>query len=472
MATATRHIATGQIPVQQAQLVNAGNFPADTSSAEALGAAANFANTMTELALRQRDAQDSLAATQASKGRIQMELEMQQAMLDEPDTDKWEEIRSKLSAKYGAAYTSLKMSDKAREKQDIEQQAANESLRSRVQLSATTRNVNDAIFVGGAHFNDVYVHDDGSKGDALEIEQAMKGYQEALELKYSKDVADTHMDKTLERAIKDREMLLRNQEIQQKRIEQENEAKYIELTESAWLDNFINGVQSEQEIADSEMPTDIKLEWISRVRAQNKAIEKGKEAVLDYGVYDEVQLMIEKYNADPSAKNKNRTRLAIADGVNNRTLPEAQATKLRDRLENVSNPDSPLKKIEAIRGITQIEETYDAFAQALEKEDTAGKAKMLSDKVRAKTELSDWILKEPRTAAEINDEVDRILNNIAEEEVKNELADIFNRLSSPFGVLFQRARTLKNKIGVDVLRTVPKDVSEMTDEEIDAALRE
>ncbi len=202
MARAERHTSQGQVPVPQAQLVNAGNFPADTSSAEALRTGADVAGVFAELAIRRREAQDSLAATQASKARTQQELEMQQFMANNPDPDTWSKGFADISAKYGSVYSGLKMTPQMREKQDIEQQAANEQLRARVQLAATNQDIKNDITEAKIYLDSVVANDDGSKGDAKDIEEAMESLEAALLRDTTSEIAANEMEEVLKAAKK------------------------------------------------------------------------------------------------------------------------------------------------------------------------------------------------------------------------------------------------------------------------------
>ena len=202
MARVERFTSEEQIPVQQAQLIDPGGFPADTSSAEALKVAADNAKVMAELAKRRRDAQDSLAATKASKARTQMDMEMRQAMLDEPDPDKWEEIRAKISAKYGASYASLKMSEKMRKEQDIEQQAADNELRMNVQLTATKQDIENDKLEAATNLIDLMANDDGSERDAQEIKVALERLEAAHLRDTTPEIAEIRMEETLRAAKK------------------------------------------------------------------------------------------------------------------------------------------------------------------------------------------------------------------------------------------------------------------------------
>ncbi len=202
MARVERFTSQEQIPVQQAQLIDPRGFPADTSSAEALKVGADVVGVFAELAKRRRDAQDSLAATKAGHSRTLAELEIQQFMVDNPDPDKWEEGLAKISAKYSANYASLKMSNKTKEEQDIEQRAHNDEMAMRVRLAATNQDIKNDIVESGTNLIDLYSNDDGSPGDADKIDKAIKAYETALLRETTPEIAAIRMEETLEEGQK------------------------------------------------------------------------------------------------------------------------------------------------------------------------------------------------------------------------------------------------------------------------------
>ena len=202
MARVERFTSEEQIPVQQAQLIDPRSFPADTSSAEALKVGANLANVFAELAKRRREAQDSLAATKASHSRTLAELEMQQFMVDNPDPDKWEEGLSKISAKYSANYALLKMSNKTRAKQDIEQQAHNDEMAMRVRLASTNQDIKNDITEAKINLDGLIANDDGSKGDADKIDKALKLLEASLLRETTPEIAAEQMEEALRAAKK------------------------------------------------------------------------------------------------------------------------------------------------------------------------------------------------------------------------------------------------------------------------------
>ncbi len=202
MPRVERKIAEGEVPVPQAQLIDPSGFRADTSSAEALKIAANFTNTMAELAKRRQEAQDSQAATKAGHSRTLAELEMQQFMVDSPDPNTWEEGLAKISAKYSANYASLKMSNKTKKEQDIEQQAHNDEMAMRVRLAATNQDIKNDITEAKINLDSLIANDDGDVGDADKIDKAMKALEAALLRETTPEIAAEQMEEALSAAKK------------------------------------------------------------------------------------------------------------------------------------------------------------------------------------------------------------------------------------------------------------------------------
>jgi len=202
VARVERFTAQGEIPVQQAQLIDPGGFPADTSSAEALKTAANVTKVMAELAKRRQAAQDSTSATKAGHSRTLAELEIQQFMVDSPDPNTWEDGLAKISAKYSANYVSLKMSSKTREEQDIEQQAHNNEMAMRVRLAATNQDIKNDITEAKINLDGLIANDDGSKGDADKIDKALTSLEDALLRETTPEIAAEQMEEALSAAKK------------------------------------------------------------------------------------------------------------------------------------------------------------------------------------------------------------------------------------------------------------------------------
>ena len=125
MPRVERFTAQGEIPVQQAQLIDPGGFPADTSSAEALRVAGETATDFglrlererkvkEELAKRKRAAQDRIGITDANAIMDNAEREYAKRIIGKPLTEH-ELIRIDEINKARAKVTQLNLSPDARE---------------------------------------------------------------------------------------------------------------------------------------------------------------------------------------------------------------------------------------------------------------------------------------------------------------------------------------------------------------------
>lgn len=111
MARVERIIATGEIPVQQAQLASAG--PADTSSAEALKAAAGAVNVLAELAKRKRAAQDRIGIIDIDAIMDNAKREYDRQIIGKPLSEH-AAIQAKLDADARAKANQINLSPEAR----------------------------------------------------------------------------------------------------------------------------------------------------------------------------------------------------------------------------------------------------------------------------------------------------------------------------------------------------------------------
>lgn len=202
MATARRYSSKQPVPIEQAQLIDPGAFPADTFTAEILKAGGDMAKVFAELAIRKRAADDSLAVNAAGESRTLAELEMQQYMIDHPDPNEWSKGLAEILAKQGNTYSSQKMSAKAREEDDVRQNAFVNRLKVRTKIAETSQSIENNITLSGKNLIDLLSNDDGTPEDAADIKEQIDDYQEALERKTTPELAAIRMDETLKEGKK------------------------------------------------------------------------------------------------------------------------------------------------------------------------------------------------------------------------------------------------------------------------------
>ena len=205
MATVRRYSSQEQVPVQQANLINAGDFPADTLGADILKTGSDIANVFAELAIRRQEAEDSESINAISEARDLANFEMQQFMLDNPDPDTWKEGRAKILAKQASVYASRKLSARARKNEEIDQKAFRDEFEIRGEIIETTQKIENAITLSGKVLIAKMSADDGTDTNAAaDIDKHLKIYREALELKYPKEIVDVMIEETLREGVKAR----------------------------------------------------------------------------------------------------------------------------------------------------------------------------------------------------------------------------------------------------------------------------
>jgi len=114
MARVERYSAQEKVPVEQAVLIDAGDFPADYSSAEALKTASQTANVFAELAIRKRDSQDRIGITDVNAIMDDAEREYTKQIIGKPLTEH-AAIRTKIDAEARAKANQINLSPEARE---------------------------------------------------------------------------------------------------------------------------------------------------------------------------------------------------------------------------------------------------------------------------------------------------------------------------------------------------------------------
>ena len=119
MARIERFTSTEQVPVERAQLIDPSAFPFSTAMPKALG---KIGGVLEELGKRKMAADDSLAVSDMRNSQKLAEANIKQMMLDEPNSDVWEEGIRKILQKQGSQVAQLRSSNKTKAK--IEQAQA------------------------------------------------------------------------------------------------------------------------------------------------------------------------------------------------------------------------------------------------------------------------------------------------------------------------------------------------------------
>ncbi len=206
MARIERADSSVPVPVERAQLqttvqrtpfIDPSRFPFSKASAEAFKV---VGGVLEELDKRSKKAQDSLSINAAGESRDLAKLEMKQFMLNNPDPDTWAEGLSKIKAGHRKRTANLRFSKEALANEQVEQKAFDDELGIGVQIQAAAQQIENDIAVSGKNRISVI----GRGADAVTIARQTELYQEALERKYTKEVAAIHMEKNLGEAEKQR----------------------------------------------------------------------------------------------------------------------------------------------------------------------------------------------------------------------------------------------------------------------------
>lgn len=199
MARVERFTATGEIPVERAQLIDASAFRFSTASVQALQQAGG---TLEELGRRELEAKNSLAVTAAVESRRLAKLKMQEYIKNNPDPDTWSKGAFDIINEQSATFSQQKFNSKTLKEQKLEQDAFKDQLNIEVGIAAVSQNVDNAIVTSGKNVIDAMSTDDGTPEAADEIEKLIELYKEDLERKYTKEVAAIHLEETLKESQK------------------------------------------------------------------------------------------------------------------------------------------------------------------------------------------------------------------------------------------------------------------------------
>ncbi|KKM71496.1 hypothetical protein LCGC14_1430010 [marine sediment metagenome] len=209
MARIERIESTQPIAVEQAQLIDPNAFRLSTAGAEALKTIGVTVEELErqrkiqeELEKRRQAARDSLSINRTSESRDLAKLQIEQFKQDNPDPEKWAEGIAKILNNQKTIFTQQNFSAEVLENEQVEQDAFENEQGVLTQIAITGQTIENDITTSGKNLINKIANDDGSPTDAADIDKHIKLYQEALERKVSKEVADIQMEETLKAAQK------------------------------------------------------------------------------------------------------------------------------------------------------------------------------------------------------------------------------------------------------------------------------
>ncbi len=250
MARIERADSSVPVPVERAQLqttvqrtpfIDPSRFPFSRASAEAFKVAGNV---LEEIRKRGEKAQDSLSINAAGESRDLAKLEMKQFMLNNPDPDTWAEGLSKIKAGHRKRTVNLRFSKEAFANEQVEQKAFDDELGIGVQIQAAAQNIENDITVSGKNLINKIANSEDTDQENLEVIRQTELYQEALERKYTKEVAAIHMEENLGEAEKQRISVLVERKDFKGARELTSVTKGLTAVERIAQMNFINNAET------------------------------------------------------------------------------------------------------------------------------------------------------------------------------------------------------------------------------------
>ena len=158
---------------------------------------ANLANTVASGVLsfnaNKIKAEDSLSVNKANESRDLARLETQQFMQNNPDPSTWAEGKTNIVQRQQLLFSNQTFSMATAREQSIEQKAFENELGLSVDIAASARTIDNDVTASGKNYI-------GVLGNPLaqpsRVAQQKKLYQDALERKHEKSVADSRMAET------------------------------------------------------------------------------------------------------------------------------------------------------------------------------------------------------------------------------------------------------------------------------------
>lgn len=158
------------------------------------GAANQFAGVQLNAAQKQRAAEDSLAVNAINESRDIASLDMQQFMQTNPDPSTWVEGWDNIISGQQAIFSQQQVTQSVARNEKVNQKAFEVKGRKVVQLAASEQTVQNNIDVSGKNLIKTMSNPFSSEDDRV---RQQKLYNDALGLKFTKEVADVHMEEIL-----------------------------------------------------------------------------------------------------------------------------------------------------------------------------------------------------------------------------------------------------------------------------------
>lgn len=190
---------TAGVPIPDVDIVGVG----EARGLAILGRAiSGLGETLFELGVRERMADDSLAVNAAGESRDLAKLQMKQFMLANPDPSTWLEGARGVIDEQRTVFAEQKFSPRVLENEKIEQEAFESELLTGIQILTTERKIDIDIQVSGENLINKIATDDGSQLAQRDINKQTNLYRAALERRDPPEIAAIQMRETLRQAEK------------------------------------------------------------------------------------------------------------------------------------------------------------------------------------------------------------------------------------------------------------------------------
>lgn len=281
----------------------------------------------------------------------------------------------------------------------------------------------------------------------------------------------------------ERKSALRSRANTRIRLEQANANEELELLREKQRDEISDlireGKSATIAIEESDLTQTEQDRYHDRERAETDRRLRGKEVIIDWGKYGELQDTVQDYYDKKISKTEAREAIDAEAG---KTITETMAKGFFDDIAKIDDPKAPTnrasyKNAEAFIGDLTRQQYFWPSDIAEDPEDATqeelreGVRQNNITGLRVKDEFRKWLEtqeKEP-TDEQITDKVNELTQPFIEEKAAGRIERVFNFwLQSPFGILGRKV------LGVEKEGEEPEggelDLSQLTDEELDAEL--
>jgi len=190
------------------------NIRTNTGKGELASAAANLGNKLSNivvgLAQKAQRADDIIASAETARIQKIAELHYQEKIDNDPDTNNYKNYLSEYNKEISEGTSGLKWGTKlAKQKSNVNLKTGMEIFAARANSGIVKQKTNEALIIATANFDEAMSSSDSMPGqesaeEALKFLGAIENLKDALEAKYSSDVAEPLLNDAIEKGEKKR----------------------------------------------------------------------------------------------------------------------------------------------------------------------------------------------------------------------------------------------------------------------------